>query len=146
MCTKSVFTESANDVCMLLPCYRWRNHVDLTPTYVEQNNISIYIYWHVYVIVNVGQLTISLSNMTSIHLNILALPTLYLNAIIIMLMWHVAYTCFNVSNYEQYTLYLNYNLYLHTIFDQRRLDIIDQVEHGRSLQQVTHSTPCAVWW
>ena len=30
-----------------------------------------------------------------------------------------------------------------TIFDQRRLDIIDQVEHGRSPQQVTHLPP--VW-
>ena len=38
------------------------------------------------------------------------------------------------------------NLYLYTIFDQRRLDIIDQVEHGRSgrsPQQVTHLPP--VW-
>ena len=34
-------------------------------------------------------------------------------------------------------------LYLYTIFDQRRLDIIDQVEHGRSPQQVTHLPP--VW-
>ena len=32
-------------------------------------------------------------------------------------------------------------LYLYTIFDQRRLDIIDQVEHGRSPQQVTHLPP-----
>ena len=38
-----------------------------------------------------------------------------------------------------FTLYL----YLYTIFDQRRLDIIDQVEHGRSPQQVTHLPP--VW-
>ena len=34
-------------------------------------------------------------------------------------------------------------LYLYTIFDQHRLDIIDQVEHGRSPQQVTHVPP--VW-
>ena len=34
-------------------------------------------------------------------------------------------------------------LYLYTIFDQRRLDIFDQVEHGRSPQQVTHLPP--VW-
>ena len=37
----------------------------------------------------------------------------------------------------------NLYLYLYTIFDQRRLDIIDQVEHGRSPQQVTHLPP--VW-
>ena len=36
-----------------------------------------------------------------------------------------------------------FTLYLYTIFDQRRLDIIDQVEHGRSPQQVTHLPP--VW-
>ena len=39
------------------------------------------------------------------------------------------------------TVYLY--LYLYTIFDQRRLDIIDQVEHGRRPQQVTHLPP--VW-
>ena len=38
---------------------------------------------------------------------------------------------------------LSLYLYLYTIFDQRRLDIIDQVEHGRSPQQVTHLPP--VW-
>ena len=38
---------------------------------------------------------------------------------------------------------LHLYLYLYTIFDQRRLDIIDQVEHGRSPQQVTHLPP--VW-
>ena len=40
-------------------------------------------------------------------------------------------------------LYLSFYLYLYTMFDQRRLDIIDQVEHGRSPQQVTHLPP--VW-
>ena len=41
------------------------------------------------------------------------------------------------------TTVVNLYLYLYTIFDQRRLDIIDQVEHGRSPQQVTHLPP--VW-
>ena len=38
-------------------------------------------------------------------------------------------------------------IYLYTIFDQRRLDIIDQVEHGRSSQQVTHLPPvCGIFY
>ena len=40
-------------------------------------------------------------------------------------------------------LYIGHYLYLYTIFDQRRLDNIDQVEHGQSPQQVTHLPP--VW-
>ena len=37
-------------------------------------------------------------------------------------------------------------LYLYTIFDQRRLDIIDQVEHGRSPQQVTVYPLCGIFY
>ena len=47
-----------------------------------------------------------------------------------------------VDKYSKGGLHIEY-LYLYTIFDQRRLDIIDQVEHGRSPQQVTHLPP--VW-
>ena len=46
-----------------------------------------------------------------------------------------------MDNITMLCLYLY--LYIYTIFDQRRLDIIDQVEHGRSPQQVTHLPP--VW-
>ena len=53
---------------------------------------------------------------------------------------HIGYSEVIIGNLKTV---LSCNLYLYTIFDQRRLDIIDQVEHGRSPQQVTHLPP--VW-